>query len=217
MLEHQHCQNPNYDTISPAGCLPWGAALQVTQLHSTGACGVSCCSQIHNTLRLCETSLFISHLLPGTCERPRVSPSPLLLPTPPFLHSHCLPWQTSDIFGTEGKEGRERTTRLCFGPLPLNEKERAAVDVPLGIGWSILLSNPRVPVEELSSEARQLLLYLGRASPPVLSISCGRKSFLGCFIKKKEHKTTKNHLISWSLPLCLTSFFLFSLFFSICF
>lgn len=112
MLECQHCQNPNYDTLSPAGCLLWGAAPQLTQLHSTGACGVASCSQIHNTLRLWETShliLFTSHLLPGMRQRPRVSLfCQHLLSSMPIAFHHRL--QILLVLG----ERRERKSQFCF-------------------------------------------------------------------------------------------------------
>lgn len=114
MLEHQHCQNPNYDTPSPAGCI----ALQLTQPHSTGACGVTSCSQINNTLRLCETShliLFIPRLLPGMCERPRASPSPSLLPMP-LLFILIDFHNRLQILLVLGKR-REKKSQLCFASI----------------------------------------------------------------------------------------------------
>lgn len=179
--------------MSPTSCVIGGTALLLTHLHSIDTCKVSFCSQICNTLRLCKTShltLFISNLLPGTCEQPRISPSPSLLQMPPSLliTSDDRPL---DIFGAGRREGRGRDSSALDQCIGIEQELDGCSGCALG-SWLIHPpSKPRVPAEELSSEATQLLAIFRKCFPRLLSLSCSRKSFLGHFIKKKSTKQQK--------------------------
>lgn len=218
--KREHPPNLNYPSISPTSCSTQCTALLLTHPYSTDICRGTFCFWLCNTLRLCETShltLFISNLLSGTCKRPRISLSPFLLQTPSFLPIICDNTPPG-IFsmGQREKKLEERRGKRESDLLWINaiEQEGECCSGCARGRWLIHPpSNPRVPMEELSSEARQLSVIFRKSFPPLFSFSCSRKSFLGHYIKKKKTSTKqpKLHLISWRFPLNLTSFFPFSL------
>lgn len=137
MLECQHCQKPNYDTLLPAGCLLWGAALQLTQLHSTGACGVTSCSQMHNTLRLCDSVTPISSsLFLTSCQACARDPG-----FPPFANTSLPPCSLLSIidfryFWYMGKGGRGRASSALFQSIAIEWEEKGCSGCVLG-NWLI--------------------------------------------------------------------------------